>query len=371
MHAEIITCKYVWLQNIHELPSYGRNILEAVLIFAVLLGIYFLTNHLVRRHEIKRGLPFLNRVRRMLKAPIILLLVLLSVLIPLSLFQPGEETSRIAHKLIYILTIVGVSWLLIRGTGLMKELILKQYDVDEKDNLKARKVYTQFKILENIVVVIIVIIGLSLILMSFHGIRKVGISLIASAGVIGIILGLAAQKLIGTFLAGIQLALTQPIRIDDVVIVENEWGWIEEINLTYVVIRIWDKRRLIVPANYFIEKPFQNWTRTSAEILGTVFLYTDYNVPLNALRDEVTRLLKTTKLWDGQVNVLQVTDAKERSMEVRVLVSSADSPSAWDLRVFLREKLIDFLQKNYPESFPKTRISYGPDENREIKLPNR
>ena len=145
------------------------------------------------------------------------------------------------------------------------------------------------------------------------------------------------------------------------VIVENEWGWIEEINLTYVVVRIWDKRRLVVPVTYFIEKPFQNWTRTTAEILGTVFLYTDYNVPLNALREEVTRLLGTTKLWDGQVNVLQVTDAKERTLEVRVLVSAVDSPSAWDLRVFLREKLVEFLQKNYPQSLPKTRISYFPE----------
>jgi small-conductance mechanosensitive channel len=338
-----------------------EKIAVVVLIFGILLSIYLLINYLVRRHEIRKGLPFLKRVRRVLKAPVILLLLLLSIVIPLSIFYLGEESSRIVHKILYILSIIGVSWLLIRGTGLLKEFILKQYDVDEKDNLKARKVYTQFKILENIIVAIIVLIGFSLILMSFQGIRKIGISLIASAGVIGIILGLAAQKLIGTFLAGIQLALTQPIRIDDVVIVENEWGWIEEINLTYVVIRIWDKRRLIVPATYFIEKPFQNWTRTSAEILGTVFIYTDYNVPINALREEVSRLLKTTPLWDGQVNVIQVTDAKERSIEIRVLVSSADSPSAWDLRVFLREKLIEFLQKNYPESLPKTRISYLPE----------
>lgn len=332
-----------------------------IIMFGALLGIYVLINYFVRRHEIRKGIPYLKRVRRVMKAPVLLLLLLLAIVIPLSVFPPGEELSHALRKVLYILSIIGIAWLLIRGTGLLKEFILNQYDVDEKDNLKARKVYTQFRILENITVVIIVLVGLSLILMSFQGIRKIGISLIASAGVIGIILGLAAQKLIGTFLAGIQLAITQPIRLDDVVIVENEWGWIEEINLTYVVVRIWDKRRLIVPVTYFIEKPFQNWTRTNAEILGTVFLYTDYNVPLNALREEVTRLLGTTPLWDGQVNVLQVTDAKERTLEVRVLVSAADSPTAWDLRVFLREKLVEFLQKNYPQSLPKTRISYFPE----------
>jgi small-conductance mechanosensitive channel len=154
----------------------------------------------------------------------------------------------------------------------------------------------------------------------------------------------------------LQIAITQPIRLDDVVIIEGEWGRIEEIALTYVVVRIWDQRRLIVPSTYFFEKPFQNWTRTTSEILGTVFIYTDYHVSFEALREELTRLLKSTPLWDGKVNVLQVTDAKERSIEIRALMSAKDSGTAWDLRVFIREKLIEFLQKNYPESLPKTRV---------------
>lgn len=363
MKAENLLIDTGFFDRMSTNKVYGvlEYIAVVILSFVVLFGIFQLINHLIRRHERKKHLLYLKRVRHLLKAPVLLLLLLLAVVIPLSVFHTEEEPSRIAHKVLYIFSIIGVSWLFIRGTVLLKEFILNQYDVEEKDNLKARKVYTQFKILENIIIVIIILVGLSLILMSFQGIRKIGISLIASAGVVGIILGLAAQKLIGTFLAGIQLAITQPIRIDDVVIVENEWGWIEEINLTYVVVRIWDKRRLVVPVTYFIEKPFQNWTRTNAEILGTVFLYTDYRVPLDALRDEVTRLLKTTTLWDEQVNVLQVTDVKERTLEIRVLVSAADSPSAWDLRVFLREKLVEFLQKNYPESLPKTRISYDPE----------
>ena len=198
--------------------------------------------------------------------------------------------------------------------------------------------------------------------MLFEEVRQLGISLFASAGVAGIIIGFAAQKLIATVLAGLQIAITQPIRIDDVVIIENEWGRIEEITLTYVVVKIWDQRRLVVPSTYFFEKPFQNWTRTSAEILGTVFLYTDYHVSFDALRKELTRLLESTPLWDKRVNVLQVTDAKEYGVEIRALVSAKDSPTAWDLRVFIREKMIEFIQKNYPESLPRTRVVFEQGE---------
>lgn len=139
-------------------------------------------------------------------------------------------------------------------------------------------------------------------------------------------------------MAGIQLAITQPFRVDDAVLVENEWGWIEEINLTYVVVRIWDKRRLVLPTTYFLDHPFQNWTRTSADILGTVFIYTDYTISFDALRHELTSLLKNSALWDQKVNVLQVTDSKETTVEIRILVSAKDSPTAWDLRVYIREK---------------------------------
>ena len=192
--------------------------------------------------------------------------------------------------------------------------------------------------------------------MSFDSIKSVGVSVLTSAGLAGIIVGFSAQKALGTLLAGIQIAFTQPIRLDDVVIVEGEWGTIEEITLTYVVIKIWDKRRLVVPTTYFIEKPFQNWTRNNSDILGTVFIYTDYNVPFDKLRDELTRLLNSTNLWDGKANVLQVTDAKENYVEIRALMSASSSPKAWDLRVFVREKLITYIQTNYPESFPKTRV---------------
>lgn len=255
-----------------------------------------------------------------------------------------------------ILLIVALAWVLIVFLRISKIIFLEKYDTAKENNLRSRKLHTQFNILERIVIFLIVVIAIGLILMLFEDVRRIGISVFASAGVAGIIIGLAAQRVIAAVLAGLQIAITQPIRLDDVVIIENEWGRIEEIALTYVVVNIWDKRRLIVPSTYFFEKPFQNWTRTTSEIMGTVFIYTDYHVSFEALRNELTRLLKSTPLWDGKVNVLQVTDAKPNGVEVRALMSAKDSATAWDLRVFIREKLIEFLQKNYPESLPKTRV---------------
>lgn len=263
-----------------------------------------------------------------------------------------------------ILIILGFTWCLLVLTGILKRIFLKQFDINQENNLRARKVYTQLNILQKIVNFIIIILGVGLILVSFEPIRKIGVGLFASAGVAGIIIGFSAQKAIGTLVAGIQIAFAQPFRLDDAVVVEGEWGWIEEINLTYVVVRIWDQRRLVLPTTYFLEKPFQNWTRTSADIIGSVFIYTDYSVPFDALREELDRILENTSLWDKKVKVLQVTDAKERTVESRILVSAKNSPTAWDLRVHVREKMIEFLQKNYPASLPRTRVVL--EENKEV-----
>ena len=267
------------------------------------------------------------------------------------------ESQQYIDSFLGIFLILSIAWLLTRIVGIGKRLVLRRYDFNSADNLEARRIYTQLKIIERIINLIIFLVAIALVLMSFEGIRKIGISLLASAGIAGIIIGFAAQKLLTTILAGLQIALTQPIRLDDVVIVENEWGWIEEITLTYVVIRIWDKRRLIVPTTYFIEKPFENWTRTSSDILGTVYIYADYTLPVDALRKELTRILENDDNWDGKVDVLQVTNATDRIMEIRALVSAGNSPAAWDLRVNVREKLLQFLQENYPETLPKTRVS--------------
>ncbi len=265
---------------------------------------------------------------------------------------------KIIYEQAHIVVIIFVSWSLIEVLRTLKRIFLSKFDISKEDNLTSRKVYTQVNILEKVIIFVIILFALGMILLSFESIRKIGIGIFASAGVAGIIIGLSAQKVVGALLAGIQIAITQPFRIDDAVVVENEWGWIEEINLTYVVVRIWDKRRLVLPSTYFLEKPFQNWTRTTAEILGTVFIYTDYTIPFQPLRDELTRLLSESDLWDQKVNVLQVTDSTESTVEIRILVSAKNSPTAWDLRVYIREKMIEFIQKNYPQSLPKTRVEF-------------
>jgi small-conductance mechanosensitive channel len=255
-----------------------------------------------------------------------------------------------------VLIILGFTWCLLVLSKILKERLLKQYDLSKEDNLRARKIYTQINILQKVGNFVIVFFGLGVILLSFESIRQIGVGLFASAGVAGIIIGFSAQKAIGTLIAGIQIAFAQPFRLDDAVVVEGEWGWIEEINLTYVVVRIWDQRRLVLPTTYFLEKPFQNWTRTSADIIGSVFLYTDYTISFDALREELDRILAVTPLWDKKVKVLQVTDSKELTVEIRILVSAKNSPTAWDLRVHVREKMIEFIQKNYPDALPKSRV---------------
>jgi len=267
-----------------------------------------------------------------------------------------ENEAYFLKKASTLLFIISVTWGILVVLKVIKKIVINQYNVEAADNLRARKIYTQFNILERIVIFIVVILAIGLALMTFDEIRDIGISIFASAGVAGIIIGFSAQKLIGTILAGIQIAIAQPIKLDDVVIVEGEWGRIEEITLTYVVVAIWDKRRLIVPTPYFIEKPFQNWTKTSSDLLATVYLHIDYRVPFDALRTELTRILENTPLWDGKANNIQVTDSKATYMEVRAMMSANDASKAWDLRVLAREKLITFLQENYPESIAHSRV---------------
>ncbi|WP_276168511.1 mechanosensitive ion channel family protein [Zobellia alginiliquefaciens] len=288
-----------------------------------------------------------------------LFLIVLSILLRLSSLRELLGLTHLDYyfrKASTLLFIFAFTWLLLKVITIVKQHVMHNYDMNSSDNLRARKVATQFNILERIIIFIVVILAISIALMSFESIREIGVSIFASAGVAGIIIGFSAQKMIGTILAGIQIAIAQPIKLDDVVVVEGEWGRVEEITLTYVVVKIWDKRRLILPTTYFIEKPFQNWTKTSSDILGTVFLYTDYSVPFDALRKEMTKILENTDLWDGEVNVIQVTDSKANQIEVRALMSAKDSSTAWDLRVHVREKLITFLQQNYPESLPRTRL---------------
>ncbi len=284
-----------------------------------------------------------------------LVLPLIALLLARPLLPVSPRYTQTVNLLVSMLLIATIAWVLIRGLTVLERLVTVRYRIDVEDNLQARGIRTQFSFLKKLGIFLIVLIASSSALMLFDGARQLGTSLLTSAGIIGLVVGFAAQKILGNLLAGFQIALTQPIRIDDAVIVENEWGWIEELTLTYVVVRLWDWRRLVLPINYFLEKPFQNWTRNSAELIGSVFLYTDYAVPLEPLRTELTRLLKDNPLWNGKVNVLQVTDSRERVIELRALMSARNAPQAWDLRCAIREGLIVYLQQHHPEALPRVR----------------
>ncbi len=281
--------------------------------------------------------------------PIALLLAALpATTLPAGAVEPLRE-------LLVLGLIAALAWWAIGLTAVVEDLIAEKYRINVADNLLARQVQTQVRVLRKIAVTVIIVFAFAAMLMTFPRIRQVGTSIFASAGLAGLIVGLAARSTLSNLIAGLQVALTQPIRIDDVVIVEGEYGWVEEINTTYVVVRIWDLRRLVVPLSYFIEKPFQNWTRVTADLLGTVFVYVDYAVPVEEVRKELHSILKSTPLWDGKVWGLQVTNASERTVELRALMSATDSSKAWDLRCLVREQLLRFLQGKYPESLPRVR----------------
>ncbi len=332
-------------------------------IFALLFIIYLLVNTVLRRSEKRSAGEFIPRLRKYLRKPAILLSAMLAIWIPLSFFDVPEVISIPAIRGLTIMLIIIIAWIAIRFVNLIKYFVLNQYNLEEKDNLKARMVYTQFKILERVLVFVIILLAVSISLMTFPAIRRLGVSILASAGVAGLIIGFAAQKVLGGILAGIQLGITQPIRIDDVVVVENEWGRIEEINLTYVVVKIWDQRRLVLPSSYFLDQPFQNWTRSNAEITGAAFIYCDYTIPIEDLRAEFSRLLNESDLWNRKLSALQVTNATEKTIEIRMTASAVDASTAFDLRVYLRENMIKYVQKNFPESLPKHRLSMDADKN--------
>jgi len=263
-----------------------------------------------------------------------------------------------ARHLTTLAIITGITWLSLRIVSAGEEVILKRHPVDVSDNFAARRIQTQTKVLVHTLCFFAILFGIAAMLMTFPNARQFGTSLLASAGLAGLALGFAAKPVLGNLIAGLQLAITQPISLDDVVIVEGEWGRVEEITGTYVVIRIWDERRLIVPLQYFIEHPFQNWTRKTSNLIGSLFLWVDYSMPLEPLRKELDALCKQSPtLWDGKVSVLQVTDATEKAIQLRILVSSHDSSRNWDLRCFIREKLINFISLHHPECLPQLRAN--------------
>ena len=290
-----------------------------------------------------------------------LLIVAMVIAIPVAPFDP--VTADWLARLLLIAVIGLVGWAAITALNIAADLYLRQFRIDTDDNLLARKHLTQVRVLMRTADVLVVIVTFAAALMTFEPVRQYGVSLFASAGVAGIVAGLAARPVLSNLFAGVQLAMTQPIRIDDQVVVENEWGWIEEITSTYVVVRLWDWRRLIVPLTYFIEKPFQNWTRENSAVIGSAFIYVDYSAPVDAIRDKLNEIVKQSKNWDGRIVNLQVTDAKENTIELRCLTSANSAPQAFDLRCEVREKLVDFLHSEHPTALPRHReeIAFGGD----------
>lgn len=276
----------------------------------------------------------------------------------------SHNVRVVVDKTLYLLLIFSVSYLVIKILDFIRDALYLKYDDSRiARDLEQRKARTQIDFLQRTGTLFIVMLAFAIALMSFSRVRELGTSILASAGLAGIILGFAAQKSIANLLAGLQIAFTQPIRIGDSVIVENQFGRIEEIGLTYVVVKIWDDRRMILPISYFIEKPFENWTRQSAEILGSVMLYADYTLPIEPLRTELNRVLTTegNKWWDGRVGVVQVTDCSDSSLQIRILVSAPDSASSFDLRCTVRESMIKFIRSNYPDALPKQRLAHLTD----------
>jgi small-conductance mechanosensitive channel len=316
--------------------------------------VFFITSRVSGRLEWR----VYDQLSQALRSPSRILFPLLILVFTLpAIGELGPAAQELMRHGISLGIIGTLTWLATTLVDTGANIIIAGYNITKADNLDERRILTQVKVLKRTFIVVIVITGIATALMTFPRVKEIGASLLVSAGVAGLAIGLAARPLLENLIAGLQLAFTQPIRVDDVVIIEGEWGRIEEITTTYVVVRIWDERRLIVPFSTFISRPFQNWTRQSADILGTVLIHADYTVPVQAVREELERLCKESELWDGRVCNLQVTEATADSVQLRALVSASDSGRAWDLRVHLREHLVRFLQREYPDCLPRTRVT--------------
>ena len=295
------------------------------------------------------------RVVRVIVVPAAVALPLLFLAIAIR-YTPlsGEAIAGLQHWLGIGVLLCAV-WLAVRVVDALQARILREHPVDIEDNLAARRIQTQTRVIARVIQGAIILVGVALALMTFPAIRQIGATLLASAGIIGLVAGIAARPVFGNLIAGLQIALAQPIRLDDVVIVEGEWGRIEEITSTYVVVRVWDERRLVVPLQWFIENPFQNWTRTSAQLLGTAFLWLDYRTPMADVRAELQRICEGDARWDGRVCVAQVTETSEHTIQVRLLVSARNSGELFDLRCVVRERMIDYLERCHPQALPRLR----------------
>ncbi|RHA44234.1 mechanosensitive ion channel family protein [Cellulomonas rhizosphaerae] len=324
-------------------------VVAAVVAVAVSALVGALVGRLARRSSIAADLT--KRSRTPLRA----VLVVVAVWIALRISIDPTHWRRVAEHLLLVALIVAVTWLVGSLAFVLEDAALARYRTDVADNRHARRVRTQVQVLRRVTVAVLVVCAAAGIALTFPSARAFGASLLASAGLLSIVAGLAAQSSLANVFAGMQLAFTDAIRVDDVVVVDGQWGRIEELTLTYVVVHAWDDRRLILPSTYFTTTPFENWTRRAAELLGTVELDVDWQVPVQAMRDELTRLLDRTDLWDRRVGILQVVDAVGGSVRVRALASAADAPTLFDLRCYVREGLVEWAQREAPHAIPRTR----------------
>jgi len=323
---------------------------------AVLLAliVYGWLRYLLRRIVVGRY-PFVHSLMSRLRGVTLLAVLIFALLIVLRALPIEPETRHLFARLLLIAMIALIGWAALTALHIAAEVYLRRFSLDSEDNLLARKHFTQVRVLLRSADVMIIIVTIAAALMTFEEVRQYGVSLFASAGVAGIVAGLAARPVLSNLFAGVQLAMAQPIRIEDAVIVEGEFGNIEEITATYVVVRLWDLRRMIVPLSYFIEKPFQNWTRDSSALIGTVMFYLDYRAPIAVMREKLAEICKNSKNWNGDVVNLAVTDTKQTVIEVRAIMSANSGGQAFDLRCEVREEMIDFLQREHPEALPVQR----------------
>lgn len=334
--------------------STWRVLLAAVLAVGLALLAHRLGGLVLLR--VTRSRPIANAVAQCCWRPARFVLALMALQL---VWEAAPDTLLLIDKVRRangLLLLATLTWLALRAVSGVAHGVAARFPVDVEDNLNARRVQTQTQLLGRTASFMVLVAGASLILMTFPGARQVGTSLLASAGVIGIVAGVAARPVFSNLIAGLQLALAQPLRMDDVLIVEGEWGRVEQITGTYVVLKIWDERRLIIPLQWFIENPFQNWTRSNAKIIGTVFLWVDYRMPLQPLREAAQAACAAAAEWDKRLCLLQVVEAGERSLQLRVLVTSSNSSLNWDLRCIVREALVDFMQREYPQFLPVTRV---------------
>jgi small-conductance mechanosensitive channel len=336
---------------------FGLGLIALAILCALL--VYNLIRALLRRAIGSRSslaLPILQRTA----GPAQLAVCLAAVALVLPLAPLNDELRGTLTHLFAVATIALVGWILIRAVDLIAGRYLQRLRSDIAENFLARKHVTQVRVFKRVIDMVVIIVAVSAALMTFDSVRQYGVSLFASAGAAGLIVGLAARPLLSNLIAGVQIAVTQPIRIEDAVIIENEWGWVEDIASTYVVVRLWDWRRMVVPLSYFIERPFQNWTRDAASLIGSVILHVDYSADVARIRNCLGEAARRSKLWDGAVVNLQVVDTNNRTMELRALVSARNAPQSWDLRCEIREKLIAYLQREMPEALPRERADISP-----------